>query len=86
MAREVNVTTSGWRATGANVSTPQYEMTIKYEWVDNAGVKHTQSQLVRFPNILITLAGTNAGNASWVGEQIKGVILDAIRRYLGVDE
>jgi len=52
VAREVNTWQSGWRATGTNVSVPQYEHVIRIQWVDDDGVSHDATRTVRFPNVL----------------------------------
>lgn len=52
MAREVNVYTSNWKATGTNVSVPQYRVDVTLNWVNDAGVAHTRSETVKFPNFL----------------------------------
>lgn len=79
MASNVNIMLSGWRATGSNVSTPQYEQTVQVQWTDDAGVKHTQSQLVRFPNVLAQVP------AAWAIEEINDLIVRAARKVIGVD-
>lgn len=84
MATNVNMWLTGWRATGTNVSTPQYEQLVRIDWTDNAGQPHTQTATVRFPNILATLV--SAGHGEWVADKINQLIIDAGRKYLGVDE
>jgi len=77
--REVNVYTSGWRATGVNVQVPQYELVVRFEWVDNAGVSHTGKRTVKFPNVLAQMP------AEYVAERMKDVLLDYARLNCGVD-
>ena len=84
VARNVNISLSGWRATGTNVSTPQYEQTITADWIDNAGVAHTAAQTVRFPNILATLI--SAGHGAWVAAQINELLIAAARKSARVDD
>lgn len=56
MAREVNLFTSKWKKTGVNVSVPQYSVSVTINWIDNEGVAHTKSEVLKFPNFL-----TNVG-------------------------
>lgn len=52
MAREVNVYTSNWQATGLKVQVPQYTVDVTLKWIDDAGVAHTRSETLKFPNFL----------------------------------
>lgn len=52
MAREVNVYTNNWKATGVNVNVPQYSVAVTINWTDDAGVAHTRSETLKFPNFL----------------------------------
>lgn len=52
MAREVNLYTSNWRATGKNISVPQYSVNVQIDWIDNEGLSHTASETLLFPNFL----------------------------------
>lgn len=76
--REVNVYTSGWKATGTTVSVPQYELVVRFQWVDVTGVSHKGTRTVRFPNVLTQLP------ASYVAERMKDMLLDYARQELGV--
>lgn len=52
MAREVNVYTGDWTPVGTNASVPRWSIQIQFDWVDNAGVAHTNTRTVTFPNVL----------------------------------
>jgi len=52
MAKEVNIFISDWAAVGTNASVPRYSMTLQTDWVDNAGVAHTDTRTLIFPNVL----------------------------------
>ena len=52
MARELNLFTSNWKATGKNISVPQYSVNVTLNWIDNDGEAHTASETLRFPNFL----------------------------------
>lgn len=52
MAREVNLFTSNWRATGLKIQVPQYSVDVRLDWIDNDGVSHTRSEILKFPNFL----------------------------------
>lgn len=80
MAREVNVQFSGWRATGANVQVPQYEVNVTYNWVTNAGETRTRTRLVRFPNFFQQIP------AEIVQEELQDMMIRAVRRIEGVDD
>lgn len=78
-AQNVNVWFSGWRATGNTVNTPQYEVTVRYQWTDDAGVTHEDERTVRFPNVLAQLP------AAWVKEEMQTLLLKAARKINKVD-
>jgi|WetSurMetagenome_2_1015567.scaffolds.fasta_scaffold91933_2 hypothetical protein len=80
MAYGVNINLSNWRATGANVQVPQYEITIDIEWHDDSGTLHNQSRTVQFPNFLTQLP------TSWVGEKIKELLIQGVREFYEVDK
>ena len=52
MAREVNIFMGDWTAVGTNASVPRYSLTITHNWTDNAGVPHTDTRALIFPNVL----------------------------------
>lgn len=79
MAREVNVWQSGWRATGTNVSVPQYEHKIRIQWTDDAGVSHEAERTVRFPNVLSGIP------ARRLRECIEAILYREARILAGID-
>jgi len=78
--REVNVYTSNWQATGVNVSVPQYMLTVRFQWIDQAGASHEGTRTVLFPNVLAQLP------AVYVAERMTEMLLAYARQALGVDE
>lgn len=80
MAREVNVYTSNWRATGNNVSVPQYAVDVTIKWVADDGTKKERSETLRFPNFLQNL--TNDELKEWLTE----MMLQEARQRLEVDK
>lgn len=80
MARNVNIQTSGWRATGVNVPVPQYEMQIQVEYTDNAGAPQTKSGTVRFPNILSQIP------PAYLAEEMKDLIIKYFRKREVIDD
>lgn len=52
MAKDINIYTSNWKATGTNVNVPQYSVNVTLNWTDNAGIAHTRSETLKFPNFL----------------------------------
>ena len=80
MARSVNVWTSGWRATGATVSVPQYEQTIRIEWVTDAGESRQAQRTVRFPNVLANIP------ARRLKAYVEDMLMAEARILAGIDE
>lgn len=78
MARSVNVTQTNWRRTGATVPVDQWEMTETIEWIDDAGVSHTDTRTVRYPNSLAAVP------LATLGEWAKELVYRAHRRILGI--
>lgn len=79
MAREVNLTISDWTAVGTNASVPRYSVTLTTQWVDNAGVSHTDTRTVTFPNVLANVP------LSRLRGYMEQIALAEIRLLLGVD-
>ena len=69
--REVNIYTSGWRATGNEVFVPQYEMTVRADWRTSDGEPHTATRTIQFPNLLQDIGA----------EKLKDTIWDLILMY-----
>lgn len=80
MARQVNIWTGGWRATGNNVQVPQYETTIRFQWTRNDGTARDEERTVRFPNVL------NGIPAARLKEYIEHILLAEARILAGVDD
>lgn len=80
MAREVNLTFTGWRATGTNVQVPQYEIQVTHEITRNNGTKVTRTRTVRFPNFLAQVP------QEWLEEELKDLLIRAARKLDGVDD
>ncbi len=78
MANKVNVRTSNWRATGANVSVPQYRMTIQVDWIDEAGASQSQSATVNFPNVLSQVP------TEWLADDLQELLVKYYLKYIGV--
>lgn len=79
MAREVNLFTSNWKATGKNISVPQYTVDVTINWIDNAGVSRTRSETLKFPNFLQTVGAADL--KEWLTE----LMIRETRERLGVD-
>ena len=86
MAHNVNVWTTEWKKTGANISFPQYSMKVRMQWRDNAGTAHNETRTVLFPDILLTIAGQGTTAREWVENELAEMILKAGRKILAVDE
>lgn len=79
MAQSVNLFTSGWKATGASVAVPQFELTVRFEYTTEAGVVKSGARTVRFPNVLAQLP------ADVVAEKMTEMLIEWARRDVGVD-
>lgn len=79
MARNVNVWLTNWRWTGKTVPTPQAEVSIHIEWVNDAGEQREHMETVQFPNILRDVP------VKWLKRRLEELILRAIRRKLDID-
>jgi len=79
MAREVNLYTSKWQATGKTISVPQYSVDVTLNWIDNEGIAHTRSETLKFPNFL-----QNVGAAD-LKEWLTELLIREARERLGVD-
>ena len=51
----INLYTTQWKKIGANVSVPQYSLTVKVIWTGNDGVTHEGERTALFPNVLANL-------------------------------
>lgn len=80
-ATNVNITTSNYQTTGVNVNFPQVSFDLAVEWDDAEG-HHSVTQNVKFPNVLQNAALDNA----WLKDQLQGLMYEAIRKVLGLDE
>ncbi len=78
MASNVNLMISNWQQTGQGAAFA-CRLDASIEWVDDAGVKHTASDTLRFPAVM---AGVPA---EMVQEQMTALMLVAWRAKLGVD-
>ena len=80
MPRNVNLTTSNWRATGQNVQVAQRELTVTWEWEQDDGTPRTYTRAFRFPNDLAILP------AAWVADAMEDLVIRASRRHAWVDD
>lgn len=79
MVREVNIYTSNWRATGTNVSVPQYAVDVTINATKNDGTGVTRSETLRFPNFLQKVGAADL--KEWLTE----LMLREARERLGID-
>lgn len=79
MAREVNLFVSNWKATGKNISVPQYSVDVTINWIAKDGTTHTRSETLKFPNFLQTVGAADL--KEWLTE----LMLREARERLGVD-
>lgn len=80
MAREVNLYTSNWKATGKNINVPQYSVDVTINWIDNDGVAHTRNETLLFPNFL-----QNVGAAD-LKEWLTDLMIREAMERLGVNQ
>ena len=79
MAREVNLYTSNWQATGKNISVPQYNVNVTINWLDNEGVRQTRTETLLFPNFLSRVGAAD------LKEWLTDLMIREARQRLGVD-
>lgn len=79
MAKEVNLFVGDWTALGSTAPVPRYSVTLTTQWIDNAGVSHTDTRTVTFPNVL---GGVPLSRLKGYMEQIA---MAEARILLGVD-
>lgn len=79
MARNINVWLTNWHWTGRDVPTPQAEVDIHIEWINEAGEPREHTETVRFPNILQDVP------VKWVKEELTDLIYRAVRKKLNID-
>jgi hypothetical protein len=78
MAREINLFTSNWKATGKNISVPQYSVDVTLNWIDDEGVSHTRSETLKFPNFLANVGAADL--KEWLTELL---VREARQRLVG---
>ena len=78
--QNVNVFYTNWRATGANVSVPQYAMDITINWTDDTGTARTATRTVQFPNFLAQLP------PAWAQQEMQELVLRAARKFAAIDD
>lgn len=79
MARDVNVYTGQWTNTGLTTAVPRWTFTTRFEWVDDAGVPHTDERTYTFPNALATVP------ARRLKEYMEYIIMAEARIGRGID-
>lgn len=80
MSSNVNLTTSNER-NGTTVSVTRRLIDYTISWDDDAGVHHSQSGTLTWPDVLVSVALP----AGWTAEQQKQVAYAAGRIILGID-
>lgn len=80
--RSVNVRLENARQTGVNVQVAQRAVDITVDWVDDAGVAHTDTRTALFPNLL----ANPALPAGWLQDQLQDLLLKAVRVIVGIDQ
>ena len=76
----VNQWVTNWRWTGSNVQTPQAEVDVTIEWIDDADIPQTWSGTVTFPNDLQLVP------VAWVKDALEELMMRALRKRLGIDD
>ena len=80
MAKSVNVWTSNWKKTGANVQVPQYSVDITLQWTANDGEVKERTETLRFPNALQNVSAADLKD--WLTELM---LREARQRLIGDD-
>lgn len=79
-AREVNLFTSKWKATGEKVAVPQYEISLRLDWTGSIGTKSSRTETVRFPDLLKNIPSER------LQEIITDILVEELRTRLEVDK
>lgn len=76
----VNIYTGNWKATGKNVSVPQYSIDVTIQWTDKLGVQQERTETLLFPNALQRVGAADL--KEWLTE----LMVREARERLGVDQ
>lgn len=83
MAREVNLTNSGWVALGTNAPCPQFQMTVRADWIDDNGVSRTAGPTtITWPNVIGQLT---AAEKAWLADEMADLLIRIGRKRAGID-
>ena len=77
MARSVNVWITDITQAGQSWN---YQALVRFEWVDNGGNAHSQEGRVTLTSLLAQM------DREWLDAHMPGLLIDAYRESLGVDE
>lgn len=75
----VNIYTTNWRATGKNISVPQYSVNVTIMWTDKLGVQKERSETLLFPNFLQTVGAAD------LKEWLTDLMIREARQRLEID-
>lgn len=79
MAKELNIYTANWKATGKNISVPQYSVDVTLNWTKHDGTTNTATETLLFPNFLSRVGAADL--KEWLTE----LMVREARERLGVD-
>lgn len=74
-----NLYTGNWRATGKNISVPQYSVDVTIIWTDELGVQQERTETLLFPNALSRVGAADL--KEWLTE----LMISEARQRLEID-
>ena len=78
-ATGVNIYTGNWKATGKNISVPQYRVDVTINWTSADGTNKTKMETLLFPNALSRVGAADLKD--WVTD----LLISEARERLGVE-
>ena len=75
----VNIYTGNWKATGKNISVPQYSVELTINWTAADGTNKTATETLLFPNALSRVGAADLKD--WITD----LLISEARERLGVE-
>ena len=74
-----NLYTGSWRATGKNISVPQYSVDVTIQWTDKLGLPQERTERLLFPNFLQRVGAAD------LKEWLTDLMISEARQRLEID-
>ena len=84
MSRGVNLYPSNWQVLGTVANgVPQYRLTVRFDWTDDAGVDRTFGPVaITFPDFITSLT---APERAFMADGLRDLIVSIARYRAGID-